>query len=438
MDKRLLVALVLAGAVAPARAQFYFAGSNVWVTAQERARVEYRANNFTFDSSVAADEDSFLLNRARLGVGARPCDWFAAYAEAQDAREEFSQLNPPGRSHDEDYLDFHQGWFEVANYKEFPLGLKVGRQELSYGDERLIGISDWSNTGRVFDAVKLRWQAKNCSLDFFAANVVIADDHALDKSDSADDFYGLYGRTAALDKHVWDLYALFRDKDNAVNAGAARQLYTVGTRLAANEKLAPWDYAIELMGQFGHVVTPGKQFGETSVAWATHEAFAGIVNIGYTFNHEWKPRLGIGYDYASGDSNPTDGKDETFDPLYATGHRPLGYLDVFGLKNIHNPHATFSFLPHKTVKLQVDGHLFWLAESKDGWYRSNNSLIRRDATGSSGSFVGSEIDVTATYTPHKRVKVQAGYSHFFTGDFVKDTGTSDDAEFFYTQLVLNL
>jgi hypothetical protein len=431
--------LSLLGSATVARAQYYFADSNLWVTAQERVRVEYRANNYTFNSaSGAMDDDWFLLNRARLGLGAKPCDWFRVYGEAQDAREEFSSLRPPGRSHDEDYFDFHQGWFELANYKEFPFGLKFGRQELSYGDERLIGVSDWSNTGRVFDAVKLRWQAKKCWLDFFAANVVVMDDHSFDQPDWADDFYGLYGRTTALEKHAWDLYALYRDKNDAANAGAARQLYTLGTRFAANEKLAPWDYTVEIIGQFGHVKTPGSQFGETSAAWASQAAYAGIINVGYTFKHEWKPRLGVGFDYASGDSNPTDGKDGTFDPLYPTGHRPLGFIDVVGFKNVQNPHATFSFSPHKTVKLQLDGHLFWLAESKDGWYRSNSALIRRGATGNSGSFIGSEIDLTATYSPDKRVKLQAGYSRFFTGDFVRDTGAHGDADFFYTQVTLSL
>jgi hypothetical protein len=419
-----------------ARAQLYLADSNLWITAQERARVEYRAYTATFNRNNDVDEDLFLLNRARLGVGAKPCDWFRIYGELQDAREIDSKRSP---NTDEDVLDFHQGWFELANYQEFPVGIKLGRQELSYGDERLIGLADWSNTGRVFDAVKLRWQHAQCWVEVFAANVVVVDDNTFDDhADWSDDFYGVYGRTTTLPNHVWDLYALFRDKEDAAVAGAKRQFYTFGTRFAANEKLAPWDYVVELIGQFGHVRSPGAQFGETSSAWASHTAFAATINTGYTWQHDWKPRLGIGYDYASGDRNPNDGKDETFDPLYPTGHRPLGYIDVVGWKNIHNPHATFAVVPVKNLRLQLDGHLFWLAEKQDAWYRANSAVIRRDVTGSSSSFVGSEIDVTATYTPHKRVKLQAGYSHFFAGDFVADTGTHSDAEFFYTQLTLSL
>lgn len=444
--KIMLVFGVVALGAATARAQFYFADSNLWVTAQERARVEYRSNNYTFNSGITADSDTFLLQRARLGLGAKACDWFKAYGELQDAREIASQRFVAGKNPnlEEDTIDWRQGWGELANYAEFPVGLKVGRQELSYGDERLIGVSDWSNTGRVFDAIKLRWQSKQFWIDAFGANVVNnnvnsgRDNSFDDKAEWADDFYGLYGSTTFVTNHVWDVYGLLRDKADAKFAGAKRQLYTVGTRFLATPALAPWDYNVELIGQFGHVQTPGSQFGETRATWASHEAFASTFNVGYTFDHEWKPRLAAGYDYASGDHNPNNGEDGTFDPLFPTAHRPLGFLDAVGFKNIHNPHATFAFAPHKTLKLQLDGHLFWLAESRDAWYRANQQQIRRDIAGNSSSFVGSEIDFTATYSPIKRVKLQVGYSHFLTGGFVGDTGPHSDADFAYGQVTLSL
>jgi hypothetical protein len=445
MKRTLFVTAALLVSVTCARGQLYLADSNVWVTGQERLRLEYRANNSTLNSAIAADTDWWLLHRARIGVGAKACDWFTVFGELQDAREIDSTRVPPNQNLEEDKFDWHQGWLEVANYKEFPLGLKVGRQELSYGGERLIGLSDWSNVGRVFDAARLRWQSEQWWVDAFGANVVrnsvtTGKDGSFD--DTAywqDDFYGVYASTKAVAGNVIDVYALLRDKDNAAFSGPARQLYTLGTRVVSNDKLLPWDYAVEFAGQFGHIQGPGgSTFGETNAAWATQQAFAGTVNVGYTWKQEWKPRLAIGYDYASGDSNPADGKNESFDPLYPTSHRPLGFIDLFTWKNVHNPHATLALSPHKTVKLQLDGHLFWLAEGKDAWYRSTGSAIRRDTTGGSSSFVGSEIDVTATYAPHKRVKCQVGYSHFFAGDFVKDTGAHSDAKFFYTQVTLSL
>ncbi|MSR64181.1 MAG: hypothetical protein EXS18_00170 [Verrucomicrobiae bacterium] len=93
----------------------------------------------------------------------------------------------------------------------------------------------------------------------------------------------------------------------------------------------------------------------------------------------------------------------------------------------------------------ADYHLFWLAENEDFWYRANQAPVgvpaRRDVTGGSGSFVGSELDLTVTWTACKYTKVQGGYSHFFAGDFVRDTtGTNngkDDADFLYVQTTLS-
>jgi hypothetical protein len=441
--KPILTTIALLACAGSVHAQLYLANSNLWVTAQHRARVEYRANNFTFDRSVGADEDWFLLNRLRLGIGAKPVEALKVYGELQDAREIGSRRFVAGANPnlEEDTLDWRQGWFELANYKQFPLGLKLGRQELSYGDERLIGAFDWNNVGRVFDAVKLRWQPADYPgwIDFLAANVVAVDDNSFDdRADWADDFFGLYGRSEAMDKHALEAYALYRDKTDAVFLGAKRQIYTLGARLETKPAMKPWDYFVEVAGQFGHVQTPGGQFGETSPAWADHRAFAGVIGVGYTFQHEWKPRVGLEYNYATGDEDPTDGKNETFDNLYPTNHKFYGYIDLFAWKNLHNPRATVSIAPHKTVKVQLDGHLFWLAEERDAWYRANGVAIRRDATGGSGSFVGSEVDLTVWYNPHPRVRVLAGYSRFFTGDFVKDTGTGSDADFLYTQVTFSL
>jgi hypothetical protein len=425
-------------------AQVEFFDGKMWVTAQERLRLEYRKNNSTFDSAIKADEDWYLLQRARLGVGGKPWDWFAIYGELQDAREISQNLIGVTAKTEEGRVDWRQGWLELGNAKEFPITARIGRQELSYGEERLIGKSDWSNVGRVFDAVKLRWETEQGWLDFFAANVVNNNSTGSrfgafdDKADWADDFYGLYGHFAGIEALEWEGYALFRDKTDAVFRGAARQLFTLGTRMESTKKLAPWDFHVEFAGQFGHVSAPGGQFGELSSAWASHEAFMGVIGGGYTFDHEWKPRLGLEYNYASGDRDPTDGKSETFDNLFSTAHRVYGFIDLVAPKNAHDARATFSLRPWKDVRVQFDGHFFWLAESRDAWYRSNGSVIRRDATGGSGTFLGSEIDVTVTYSPHKRVQIQTGYSHFFAGSFVKDTGPSSDASFFYTQLTLNL
>ena len=52
----------------------------------------------------------------------------------------------------------------------------MGRQELIYGEERLIGAFGWNNIGRAFDAAKLRWQNAWFGADFFTGYPVIPAD----------------------------------------------------------------------------------------------------------------------------------------------------------------------------------------------------------------------------------------------------------------------
>jgi len=41
------------------------------------------------------------------------------------------------------------------------------------------------------------------------------------------------------------------------------------------------------------------------------------------------PRHGLGYDFSLGDSNPRDGKNQTFENPFGTIHRYFGAMDLF-------------------------------------------------------------------------------------------------------------
>lgn len=449
----------------PANPLSFFDGRLV-LDVQERLRLEYRDNNVTFNDHRPSDQDFWLLHRFRLGVLGQPLDWLKLYAQIQDSRELESSrfLAPPvGNANiEEGTADWRQAWIELGNYKEFPVSLKIGRQELAYGDERLIGSFDWNNVGRTFDAAKLRWQGGKFWVDLFAANVVGnnifygRDESFNDVADWSDDLFGLYAQCSALDFQIMEVYGILRDKSDATFDGPAREIWTFGARIKSTPKLGAWDYYMEVAGQVGHIDKPGqgpaqsvaRRFGENSLLTdVTHEALAAVVGFGYTFpDVDWKPRVGFEYNYASGDSSPTDGHNETFDNLFPTNHKFYGYMDFFAWKNVHNGRLMFNTQPTKTVTTQLDFHMFWLAEEKDFWYRANSAPIgvpaRRDMLGASSSFVGSEVDLSATWAITKNIKLLAGYSHFFRGGFVQDTAIaanngSDDADFAYLQTTVS-
>lgn len=73
-----------------------------------------------------------------------------------------------------------------------------------------------------------------------------------------------------------------------------------------------------------------------------HEALAASVGGGYTCAKTFgTPRLGLEYNFSSGDHDPTDGKNETLDNLFPTNHKHYGYMDFLGWRNIHQPTRSF-------------------------------------------------------------------------------------------------
>ena len=400
---------------------------------EARLRGEWRENNFDFNNSAdALTDDAWLLSRLRLGVDWKPVSWFHIHVEGQDSREFFSdrpnvigQLGAEG----DDAFDLQQGFVEIGDPKR--LSVSIGRQELNYGDGRLISRAPWKNLSQSFDAVKLHIAREKWWLDVFTSSVVRFREGEFNLSDWLDDsdarnqfFSGLYFSTTALDVQVTDFYAFeLHEEDNG-----GSDFVTLGTRMKADAaKLAGWDYETEMAVQFGD-----RYCKDLS-------AFAGHWGIGYNWLHSsWKPRFGIEYSYATGDSNTADDRAGTFQNLFPTNHPFYGLMDVFAWQNMHNPALKFSIEPSSKVKLSLDYHLFWLADTNDGWYRANQTTLVRPITPGASSYEGSELDFTVVWKALKQLDVQTGYSHFFAGSYLDDTGAADDADFAYVMVTFKL
>lgn len=400
---------------------------------EAQVRGEWRDNNFDFDSSKSSlTDDTWLVSRLRLGVDWKATPWLRLHVQGQDSREFFADRpNVPGQlgAEGDDAFDLQQGFVELGNPKR--VSLTIGRQELDYGDGRLISLTPWKNVSQTFDAVKFHYAADNWWIDAFTSSVVRPRRGEFNQSDWLDDgahrnefFSGLYFSTTALDVQVTDFYALELHEEDR----GGSDFVTLGTRMkAAPMKLAGWDYETEM------AVQVGERFGQDL------SAFAGHWGGGYNWlDSSWKPHLGIEYNYATGDSNAADGRIGTFQNLFPTNHPFYGYMDTFSWQNMHNPAVKFSVTPSSKVKLSLDYHLFWLANTNDGWYRANQTTLVRPISPGADSFAGSELDFTINWKALKQMDVLAGYSHFFAGKYLKDTGAADDADFAYVMVTLKL
>jgi hypothetical protein len=428
------------------------------------------ANDFRDNTTPTTQNDNdYFSDKVLLRVSYSD-KWWNAYVEGRSSSTVGDDRSPTGAGpvpsadggdsgpETDDPVDLHQAYVTVGNHKEFPVSLKVGRQELSYGDERLVGAFAWNNIGRVFDAVKLRWQNPWFAAEAFTSKLVLPDDNNFNTWNDYNVFSGLHITTKKIPRNTSEFYFFSRNDclgSATANPGAvlpfqvptpaARDIYTFGARFKSN----PGD-----LGNFDYTVESAYQLG-TWKATATserldHEAYAFVANVGYSFPEVFgTPRVALEYAYGSGDSDPDDDKHETFDNLYPTNHKFYGYMDFLSWQNLQDLRGIFTIKPTPRLSLALEGHAFWVADTADNLYNAGG--VPRGAgptTGTGygrnpgyGCYVGSELDVIAGYALTKFASLEAGYGHFFVGEYIKETWSapgfgSQDADWFYIQTVV--
>ncbi|MFA6560353.1 MAG: alginate export family protein [Verrucomicrobiia bacterium] len=407
--------------------------------------------NTDFIGRGQPNDNDELWVREKFHVGYSPVSWFTVYAEMRNNNAFWDQRVP---SPDADECDLQQAFIQLGDPKQFPLVAKVGRQELIYGDQRFVGNSGWSIAGRVFDAAKLRFVTDAFSVDAFVSHVVVPYQDHFNEGNDHDWFSGVYASSQKL--VPWQetqLYFLARNADtNAVSALAynvpgtpttARDIYTVGMRFKSLPgKLGGWDYSVEAAGQSGSI------YSATLKKRLDQEAYAVFGSGGYTWMNVWgAPRLGVGYEGGSGDSSSTDGKNETFENLFGTIHGFYGQMDLFCQRNMHIPRVSASLTPRRDLTIAVDCMGFWLADTNDLLYPESGSGRNLNGYGihpTYNSYVGSEVDVVARYSPKAWLKLEVGCGHFFVGDYIKQSvgsvaanGAAVDANWVYVQTTFN-
>ncbi len=391
-----------------------------------RDPADYRVPG-TFGRPATDDPDGdtdMVLMRTRLYFDVDVIDPVRVYVEMQDSRQWGDE---PSTVADTADLSLKQGYVEFRKVLGAPLSVRAGRMELpALGDQRLISPLDWHNVGRSWDGVHATWTPADWVVHGIATNLKEAN---LTGGDAGDDhwFGGLYASYRGMKDHELDAYVFHRslsDRTFAAEVGGRKgERWDLTPGFRAKGKCGAWDYGGEVMGQFG------SQAGDPVRAWA------GAATLGCTFDIAWKPRVGVEYDYASGDRDPTDHEFNTFDPLLPFNHAYQGHGDFVGWRNLHDAMVSVRVAPCGTLTVNLDAHAFRLAESRDAWYGDPPGVtIRRDKTGGSGRDLGESIDLYAKWKWWDRVAFWTGYSHFFPGSYVDRTGIAPDGNWVFLQM----
>jgi hypothetical protein len=379
------------------------------------------------DSRLTTVNNEYQLIRSRFYTDVWYRDRFRLFAEYIYAESFNFDLDPlPIDINRSDLLNLF-GDLKLAGLDNGPVYLRVGRQEMLYGSQRLISPLEWANTRRTFQGVKGFYQGAKWDLDLFWVQPVRVDRDEFDSVDNNQNFFGAWATRKVRKGTGLDLYYLYLDNTNPTASGrggtlGGQYLHTLGTRGYGDWN--NWLYDAELMFQLGTLSNQDKVAASTATG------------LGYQFKeHAWGPQLWVYYDWASGDSNPGQGgTNTTFNPLYPFGHYYFGYLDLVGRQNIQDVSTQFVFFPENWLTCLVQFHNFWLANRRDALFSAAGVPLRRDPIGQAGNFVGSEIDLllSAQVTTHANLAI--GWSKLFAGEFIKGTGPDVSPELLYFQV----
>ncbi|MCA9322396.1 MAG: alginate export family protein, partial [Planctomycetes bacterium] len=78
---------------------------------------------------------------------------------------------------------------------------------------------------------------------------------------------------------------------------------------------------------------------------------------------------------------------------------------------------------------------FILDSDNDAWYNAGGAAMRRVGGGVSNT-VGWELDIHAKHDLNDATKLWFGYSHFFPGNYVDQTGPDPATDWVYFQMTI--
>ena len=355
------------------------------LSGEVRVRAEYDRRT----SGTAADAATLL--RTRLGVLATLDSSTRAFIQLSDSRvfgEEANTLTDASANQ----FDLHQAYLEGTLLRS--LSLRVGRQELAFADERLVGAVDWANVSRAFDGLRATWTRAAWTLDAFAtifeerdATVPTGIDPRKNQGKDADrTFFGLWLTSRSIE--------LFAIGDRHARAAALTGVDRFTGGATARQGFGRW--TVNGMAAL--------QVGRQSVVGGARQdiaAYLASAVLSYAGKGRSQTTLSAQADYLSGDASPADARYTAFNTLYATNHAFYGSMDLF------------LNLPEDTGALGLVDLILRLSVRREPWIMRADlhqfELARSASTGERA--IGQELDLNAKRAVGK-FGVQLGYSVF--------------------------
>ncbi|WP_291845021.1 alginate export family protein [Maricaulis sp.] len=223
------------------------------------------------------------------------------------------------------------------------------------------------------------------------------------------------------------------ERDTRSSPTPDRHYVTPGLRLYRAPTAGQLDLDLETAWRLGRRRASSAIGDTTNLDVSAGMAFAAV---GYTFQHDWKPRLALEYYWASGDDDPDDRRFDQYERLFGSRRTDLNNTSLHGPltpANLQAPGARLEVAPGPNW----DGRLAWSAASLDSARDSWVIAGLRDESGQSGRFIGHTLDGRVRHRGWiEGLEIEVGASLLLPGKFADNAPGSpapDRTVFGYAQ-----
>ncbi len=385
------------------------------------AELRGRTEGYTGLDYRRGTHDFYYLHRLRLSALLSPAPWLRFSIQVQDTRAPGRRAPVPASAANP--VDLHEIYAELGNRLAGGWTVRAGRQGLTFGAERLVGLSDWSNTSRLFDAIRISYARRRARLDWFASTLVRQDRHRFDRFRRDTQFHGMYASLGRRDSGAKiEPYWLWK---KVAGPAGFEQVWTAGVRLLGPLPRS-FDYEAEVALQ------TGRAGAEPLRSWAGAWILGRRLGLGPR-----APRIFAEYDHAGGDRDPADGIRGTFDQLYPTNHSKYGIADRIGWRNMRAGRFGFVLGPGARWTVNLDYYSFWLASRQDFLYGADGTPVVRHPQADS-SHVHQEFNAQARVAVTPFLELFFGYAHVFPGRFLRQASPGSPVTFAFAMWRLSL
>lgn len=386
------------------------------VNLQVRPRFEYR-NGYKSLLKEGQEGTSQISQRSRLNFNYKQ-DQLTVKLTFQNTRTWGDVATTATK--DANGVAVFEAWAQYDLTKKW--SARMGRQVLSYDNQRIMGEMDWAQQGQSHDALMVSFHPENHQLDMGLAY----------NSDNENLIQTPY--TVANYKTMQ--YAWYHTTFDKI--GASLLFLNTGYEYANADAKLLVDYkqtfGTYLTYKTGKIDSNLSFYGQTGKSTDKQvSAWDAAINFGYNITDSFK--AGLGYEFLSGkDTNDQSTVIKSFNPIFGTNHGFNGYMDYFYVGNhLNSVGLQDAFLKFnynvKKWQFALIPHVFLAAA--DVVTPLNEKL---------DSYLGTEVDFTAGFNFKKDITLTGGYSQMFgtkTLEFIKTGDASHTNNWAWLMISVN-